>query len=1269
PSYVCGGAVSLSFDLSATDDCGSDGCSGTFSVAGADPLVANCPAPVLLDSSSTEQEILDAYAIWSSGFGVTGGCNVTSNLDQLPTLPDFNCGSGVDLSFELTATGDCDIQSCESTFTVPGVTGLTVSCPTDPVLDSCATEQEIIDAYNIWVAGFSVNDGDNPTSNIGDIPSLPDFACGEPVNLNFTLEASDACTPLASCAASFTVKDAQDLTVSCPQDADVSLPSCSTEQEILDAYAAWSSGFGVTGGCNTVSNLGELPSLPSYVCGGAVSLSFDLSATDDCGSDGCSGTFSVEAAISLDVVCPAPVSLTASATAQEIADAYQNWIAGFEVKDGCDATSNLDQLPSLPDYVCGQALDIEFELFGYDACNPNGLSCVSTFHVDATDPVNAGNDGTLEVCEDDDNVYDLSDFITDEAAGGSWEGPNGAHDGTFNAQEDLEGTYTYTVQGDAPCPDDSSTVTVTINPLPEVTIGEVDSICIDADAVQLLGTPEGGTWSGTGVDENGLFDPSIAGAGDTIITYSYTDNGNGVQDCDALVLTAIYDGDLTGGKPKGVELYVLHDIPDLSIYGLGSANNGNASSGVEYTFPADEATEGTYIYVTTDAEDFNTWFGFDPTYVEGTATNINGDDAIELFKNGNVIDTYGVVGVNGDNEAWDYTDSWAYRNTSTGPDGTTYVEASWTYGGREAWDGETSNTNPNSSMPVGTYNTQVCNDCSGEGGTGCSNTSEITITVNDLPEVLCPDDFSVCVDLPAFTLELASPEGGEYSGAGVENGTFSPALANIGTHTITYTYTNDNTGCTNTCAFDIEVIALPEIISALPTCDDVYGTYSIDIIVSEGTTEVSSNFGNATDNGGDSWTINDIPEGQDVIITATRGFECDTELAVEAPVCICIELEVSHTDLTCFGLDDGTITVEFVTEGATVTVNGDPYDADMLYEPGEYTVTASFEGNDNEACIISEVVTIEEPAKVEIVVSSTDETCNGAEDGTITIESLSEGAFYTIKKNGIGPDLSGQEYFAPGIYVVEANLIDNSTETRLGLINGLEEGKGIYNTNDFARIDNPCVDAVLVRIEEGPQVYCKFLPSFQESELVCGWNNEFYIKIQTNHDPEQALTYEWELWTSSIKTGWESLSDGDTDKFYFVPGSGFGIFSVTVTDANGCSTTCSYKVEASCDEEDFNIEGEGANSDGKDKARFGFDFETYPNPTKGKVNVKFNTTITGNVTVELYNLVGTRMLSQDVKTQKGRNISINLSGMPSQVYYLKVVTNKGTKVKKVVVDK
>jgi hypothetical protein len=41
-----------------------------------------------------------------------------------------------------------------------------------------------------------------------------------------------------------------------------------------------------------------------------------------------------------------------------------------------------------------------------------------------------------------------------------------------------------------------------------------------------------------------------------------------------LIITAVYDGPLTGGLPKGIELYVVNNIADLSIYGVGSANNG-----------------------------------------------------------------------------------------------------------------------------------------------------------------------------------------------------------------------------------------------------------------------------------------------------------------------------------------------------------------------------------------------------------------------------------------------------------------------------------------------------------------------------------------------------------------------------------------------------------------------------------------------------------------------------------------------------------------------
>ncbi|MGB6036259.1 MAG: hypothetical protein WBG42_08320, partial [Cryomorphaceae bacterium] len=103
-----------------------------------------------------------------------------------------------------------------------------------------------------------------------------------------------------------------------------------------------------------------------------------------------------------------------------------------------------------------------------------------------------------------------------------------------------------------------------------------------------------------------------------------------------LVLTAVYDGPLSGGTPKGVEIYVINDIPDLSIYGIGSANNGGGTDGEEFTFSAVGAAAGDFIYVAFEAPQFTTFFGFAPDFTDGSMA-INGDDAVELFQNGTVV--------------------------------------------------------------------------------------------------------------------------------------------------------------------------------------------------------------------------------------------------------------------------------------------------------------------------------------------------------------------------------------------------------------------------------------------------------------------------------------------------------------------------------------------------------------------------------------------------------------------------------------------------------
>ena len=78
---------------------------------------------------------------------------------------------------------------------------------------------------------------------------------------------------------------------------------------------------------------------------------------------------------------------------------------------------------------------------------------------------------------------------------------------------------------------------------------------------------------------------------------------------------------------------------------------------------------------------------------------------------------------------------------------------------------------------------------------------------------------------------------------------------------------------------------------------------------------------------------------------------------------------------------------------------------------------------------------INEPEAVVLSVSSTNVSCNGAADGTITASSTG-GAIITILKDGTGADLSGQATFGPGSYTVtatadDANFIGTCTDVEI----------------------------------------------------------------------------------------------------------------------------------------------------------------------------------------------------------------------------------------------
>lgn len=224
-------------------------------------------------------------------------------------------------------------------------------------------------------------------------------------------------------------------------------------------------------------------------------------------------------------------------------------------------------------------------------------------------------------------------------------------------------------------------------------------------------------------------------------------------------ITGVIDGPLSGGVPKAVEIYVASDIADLSVYGVGSANNGGGSDGEEFTFPAVAASAGDFIYVASEATGFTSFFGFAPNYTS-SAMSINGDDAVELFASGVVVDVFGDINVDGSGEPWEHLDGWAYRSDNTGPDGSIFTLGNWTFSGPNALDGETTNATAAAPFPLGTF-TLATGDV--------PPTVRSTIPADGADDVAVDANvdimFSEAVDVTGMWFNIACDSSGSHTGS------------------------------------------------------------------------------------------------------------------------------------------------------------------------------------------------------------------------------------------------------------------------------------------------------------------------------------------------------------------------------------------------------------------------------------------------------------------------------------------------------------------------
>ncbi len=104
----------------------------------------------------------------------------------------------------------------------------------------------------------------------------------------------------------------------------------------------------------------------------------------------------------------------------------------------------------------------------------------------------------------------------------------------------------------------------------------------------------------------------------------------------------------------------------------------------------------------------------------------------------------------------------------------------------------------------GIYRVSVTN------GNGCSATGSITVTINPIPVVTLSLPTNVCITVPPFLLSGGSPLGGTYFEADTAIALFNPNWQGIGSHQITYVYTNIYS-CTDSASGSIFVRPQPSV--------------------------------------------------------------------------------------------------------------------------------------------------------------------------------------------------------------------------------------------------------------------------------------------------------------------------------------------------------------------------------------------------------------------------------------------------------------------------
>lgn len=364
--------------------------------------------------------------------------------------------------------------------------------------------------------------------------------------------------------------------------------------------------------------------------------------------------------------------------------------------------------------------------------------------------------------------FQLSNYIP--TSGGIWTGVGLNSSGVFTPTIAGIGsqylTLTYT-DGNG-CVNKDSLLAIVNAPI-IADAGNGFSICIDASPKALLGfLPANGVWTGTGVAGT-IFSPNIAGTGIHVLNYSIGDNT--CKTSDTIMITVnelpsvtVNKGAICNGKSatliaSGADTYMWSPNINLSAL-IGKTINANPSTNTVYTVTGTDTLTGCSNSATSNV-------------TVNQLPNVEaGDD--QSFCNQNI--PYQLSGfsptTNGTWTGLGVNSSGVFTPSIAGI-GANYLKLTFT------------------------------------DENGCINSDSLLATVTAAVKADAGIGFAICIDASAKALMAFQPAGGKWTGDGLTGTIFTPNIANVGTHVLTYTIGEKT--CLSTDTIHVIVNALPTI--------------------------------------------------------------------------------------------------------------------------------------------------------------------------------------------------------------------------------------------------------------------------------------------------------------------------------------------------------------------------------------------------------------------------------------------------------------------------